>query len=322
MVPWRRVLVVVVVLMASDSDARGVEENYCGEQNCYDILGLQREAAASEIRKAYRSLSLKVHPDKNKDARAVSVFRDVARAYEVLSDQALREAYDYFLDHPNEHMSYQYMRYYQAAYAPKSDWRVVLLTVITLVSLGQYLHQSYLHKQALRYIRSMPQFKNAALLKAQELGRLDASYADKSKKERDLAVEEALLSENGGIVEISGGYGKASVTRVLAFKLLLLPFRVLLRLWQAARWFVKFTILKQPYGPDEKVQLTYYRLGLSKARWDHLEESQRQDLLDRNLWDPSNYDAYVREMEEDRREKMAGSAKYKQYRRFMKQHKH
>lgn len=44
-----------------------VEDLYCGAEDCYDVLGVAPTAAHSAIRKAYRKLSLKWHPDKNID---------------------------------------------------------------------------------------------------------------------------------------------------------------------------------------------------------------------------------------------------------------
>lgn len=60
----------------------------------YEILGVSRRATSKEIKKAYRSKSLQYHPDKNKDEGAAEKFADIARAYEVLSDEEKREIYD------------------------------------------------------------------------------------------------------------------------------------------------------------------------------------------------------------------------------------
>lgn len=66
------------------------------EKNYYKILEVSRTASSKEIKKKYRELALKWHPDKNKDNReeAEKKFQDISEAYEVLSDTELRGKYD------------------------------------------------------------------------------------------------------------------------------------------------------------------------------------------------------------------------------------
>ncbi len=61
----------------------------------YEVLGVERGAAEADIKKAYRKLALKFHPDRNEgDAKAAEKFKEVAEAYEVLSDEGKRRIYD------------------------------------------------------------------------------------------------------------------------------------------------------------------------------------------------------------------------------------
>ena len=60
----------------------------------YEILGVDKTASDTEIKKAYRTLSLKYHPDRNSDPSAKSQFQDINEAYETLSDNSKRQQYD------------------------------------------------------------------------------------------------------------------------------------------------------------------------------------------------------------------------------------
>jgi len=62
----------------------------------YSVLGVQKTATQDEIKKAYRNLALKYHPDRNKSKDAEEQFKKINEAYAVLSDEQKRKQYDSF----------------------------------------------------------------------------------------------------------------------------------------------------------------------------------------------------------------------------------
>ncbi len=67
------------------------------DKDFYEILGVQKNASDDEIKKSYRKLAMKYHPDRNKDDKeSERKFKEVSAAYEVLKDSEKRSAYDQY----------------------------------------------------------------------------------------------------------------------------------------------------------------------------------------------------------------------------------
>jgi molecular chaperone DnaJ len=67
-----------------------------GQRDYYEVLGVERSVDANELKKAYRKLAMEFHPDRNPSEDAAEKFKEINRAYEVLSDDQKRSAYDRF----------------------------------------------------------------------------------------------------------------------------------------------------------------------------------------------------------------------------------
>ena len=67
------------------------------KRDYYEVLGVDKNASEDEIKKAYRKLAIKYHPDKNPDDKnAEEKFKEAAEAYDVLHDPNKRKQYDQF----------------------------------------------------------------------------------------------------------------------------------------------------------------------------------------------------------------------------------
>ncbi|XP_027019589.1 dnaJ homolog subfamily B member 9 [Tachysurus fulvidraco] len=77
-----------------------ISETILAQKDYYEILGVPKDASERQIKKAFHKLAMKYHPDKNKSPDAESKFREIAEAYETLSDSKRRQEYDQMRSNP------------------------------------------------------------------------------------------------------------------------------------------------------------------------------------------------------------------------------
>ena len=76
-----------------------------GKKDYYEVLGIPRNATKDDIKKAYREMALKYHPDRNKSPEAEERFKEISEAYAVLSDDEKRMQFDQY-GHEGIHQRY------------------------------------------------------------------------------------------------------------------------------------------------------------------------------------------------------------------------
>lgn len=265
---------------------------YCGARECYFILDVPQDATKSDIRKAYRSLSLRFHPDKNPSADAAASFREIATAYEILSSTKSRDAYDYYLAHPEE-SAYNSAMYYTVVYAPQTDARLVIGLFLVILSLVQHASQHTKHAWALKHFRASDTITRKAALLCESRHPKGAFRRDKKGKKVAL---EAIVDELMDGVEISGGYAKPDVWTLLLPRMLMFPVTALRYGTWYLHWVIQHDLRKLPYSEDEKIYLTIHTLGIQTAYFESdMFVTSRHLLVALTLWEDDHLACFFAE---------------------------
>ncbi|GFS55138.1 dnaJ homolog subfamily C member 25 homolog [Trichonephila inaurata madagascariensis] len=316
-----------LILIFSDTVYGLIDGLYCGKENCYTVLGVNRESTKAEIAKMYRQLARKYHPDMHKTAEAKKEaeenFTLIATAYEVLKDDESRKDYDYMLDNPDKVYGHYY-RYYRRRMSPKVDARIVIAVIITVISVIQYLGAWSRYKSAINYLITVPKYR----LKAMEIAKQEnllAMNKKRNKRSKEQMKEEAeailkkILEER---MDIRGGYSKPTILDILWVQLLCLPYTIMKYVYWNLRWLWKFTIQKQEYGEEEKLYLIRKHLQCSQTQWDAIPDDEKEECFEQNLWIKENFLKWKQEKEDELKAKYAESARYKTTRRMMRNQGH
>lgn len=300
-----------------------LEGIYCGKANCYEVLGVSREATKPEIGRSYRQLAKKFHPDLHRDPDDKKVaeekFKEIATAYEILRDEEERTDYDYMLDNPQEYYAHYY-RYYRRRMAPKVDVRIVLAVTISIISVMQYYSAWSKYDTAIKYFMTVPKYRNKALeiAKAELSENQGKNRRNKAqmKEEQDKIIRRVIV-EN---MDIKGAYAKPEIVDILWIQLIILPYTIAYYIYWYLRWFWRFTILKHPYGEVEKLYLIRKYMKLGQHQFNAIEDEKKEEYLEEELWIRENYNHYKQIQDEEVKKSMADNNKYKQYRRYIKSH--
>jgi len=310
---------VALVTMANICGAKGswsqLQAMYCGAKDCYDLLGVTRASDVAEIKKNFRRLSLQWHPDRNSDSEAPQRFREIAKAYSVLSSPETRSAYNYYLDDPESVLSLYYG--FRAVYPAQTNPVLVFVVVLLVLSFLQYVNSSWAFERYRHAITRSDKFKKAVECQiwdtfGDSFNKMAASGQDEARK----AAEVQVLRDR---VQIDGITPRVVEWReLLAIQVILLPYHFSAWILWQIRWFIRHTVLRQSYGADEEEHLTRRSLGYNTAKWNRLGDTKKAELIGRKLWIRDNLLAYEKEEQERQRETRNSSAKYKQWKRWKK----
>ncbi|XP_071051291.1 dnaJ homolog subfamily C member 25 homolog [Onthophagus taurus] len=319
-------LIVLTYLTSSLVHGQLLEGLYCGKENCYTLLGVSRDSTKNDIAKNYRKLARQFHPDLHRDKEAKQIaeekFKEIANAYEILKDDDSRSDYDYMLDNPDEFYAHYY-RYYRRRVAPKVDVRIVLIVTITIISVVQYYSSWQRYNTAIKYFVSVPKYRNRAMDIAKEEGLLNLLANDKkrrSKSELKEAQDKIIQQIIENKMDIKGAYAKPTLYDILWIQLILCPYTLVKYIIWYVSWIWNHDILRKPYETEEKLFLIRKLMKMGQHQFDQLEDEKKEEFLRRELWIKSNFSIWKHEEEENMKKQLAENTKYKQYRRYVKNH--
>ncbi|CAJ0929115.1 unnamed protein product, partial [Mesorhabditis belari] len=300
------------------------EELYCGLENCYDVLNVNRdEFDKATLSKLYRTAAKKHHPDRVRTTdpklkeEAEAKFRLIATAYETLKDDEVREEYNYYLDHPEERF-YNYYQYYRRRVAPKVDVRLVILGTIVAISIFQYWSAKSKYAEALGYALTVGKFRNQAIAEGIKRGELDQEKNGKLKKikgrDNEMAIRK-IIEEN---MDVRGGYKRESIYDTLIWHIVKLPLTTYhYSIWYA-KWCFKYWLRLEEYDTEAKLYLIRKNMGMGEGQFACLTDVEHEEMLENELWKKEKFNVWKKEKDQEEREKLAKSGKYKRYRRWLK----
>lgn len=296
------------------------------------MLNVTREHTKSEISKAYRQLARRYHPDMHRGEEAKHEadlrFKEIATAYETLRDDGARAEYNDMLDNPEAYYAHYY-RYYRRRVAPKVDVRLVLFVTISIISIIQYYSLWQRYDTAIKYFMTVPKYRNKAMeIAAAQQKENASSDGGKKQKGRSKLTKAEQKQELDRLIrtiieekmDIKGAYAKPRITDILWLQLIILPYTLVIWAIWYARWFWHFTILRKEYGEEEKLYLIRKLMGVGVHQFDAIEDNEKIEYLEMELWKRENFAEWKNEQEEEMKKNLAENARHKQYRRYMKNH--
>jgi hypothetical protein len=269
----------------------GPADPYCENEDCYAELGehLGPESTPREVKKAYRALSLKFHPDKNKSPEGKARFIKIGRAYEVLDDPIRKKGFDYYRDHPDERT---WGRGVFWKLPEKSDFRVVLACLVVALSIVQYVIQGQKHISAIVEWKKDAKRKLAARATV-TARKTEENKGKDSKNRKSVKVTEEEIKAQLDVdarpfaASLAGtGYAPASPMDTFIVNVWFYPFTLGIPAIKGGIWYAR-RAGGVAFSDSERAVVTYTELGLTSAEWDALDAEDKEEQLGFELWVPA-----------------------------------
>lgn len=268
------------VLAKREKSSWNRDDQFCGENNCYELLGVAEESSKSVIKKAYRELSKENHPDKLKGLPADEVERrtefmkEINIANDVLSSEARRKDYNTML------------KVRKQMDAPKENEFVVLIGIFLLVTAAVHFFrkQGYesVKKELLKTPRVARVFSQEEDEKTAGMSKKDLkAYKKQRKKEKqegeedldqyDDAVINKVIKEGG--LKVYGWNGGKPNFIGSAFVVAKSPITLGMKSIYTCFWVFRF-VTGAENDHDRKMD-TINKLGFDETFWDGLSKEQQ-----------------------------------------------
>ncbi len=152
----------------------------------------------------------------------------------------------------------------------------------------------------MRHIKATPRYQHRLKqLRAEALAEAESRGAKKGKGKGKSKTGPVEVDEKGLEklidVNVQGGYSKPRFDEILIVRLALAPWHATKYAAKKWNWAYRYWIMKRPYDHDAQVILTCKRLNIARGLWETQPEKTRQHILQRQIWKPENYQAFVRE---------------------------
>ena len=212
-------------------------------------------------------------------------------------------------------------RYYKRRMAPKIDVRIVLLSLVTVISAVQYYSAWYNFEQTINHLATVPKYRYQALEIAKDQGLIK----EKPERVKGVAKEEVRRKEEQIVKEViadmmdkNGGYQRPELEQILWVQIVKFPSTFYNFVRFNICWIWRFYILRNEYGETETNYLIRRNLGLSERQWNAIGEAEKLVYINRKLWEREAWRIWEEEKAEEERVRHAMSGRSKQERRWEK----